>query len=102
MAKKQAFNMEDYLRNNLQTTLREEFGRKTIERTEMPEYFDTSLNPLMPLRPYQKEAFQYFINFSLTCDRISISNFNFYPWKRHRYNWVIYIYNDQPKNHRKK
>jgi len=63
MAKKQAFNMEDYLRNNLQTTLREEFGRKTIERTEMPEYFDTSLNPLMPLRPYQKEAFQYFINF---------------------------------------
>lgn len=39
MAKKQVFNMEDYLRNNLQVTLREEFGRKTIERTEMPEYF---------------------------------------------------------------
>ncbi|MDD2960845.1 MAG: DEAD/DEAH box helicase family protein [Muribaculaceae bacterium] len=63
MAKKQAFSMEDYLRNNLQSTLREEFGRKTIERTEMPEYFGTSLNPFMPLRPYQKEAFQYFINF---------------------------------------
>lgn len=63
MAKKQAFNMDDYLRDNLQATLREEFGRKTIERTEMPEYFGTSLNPFMPLRPYQKEAFQYFINF---------------------------------------
>lgn len=63
MAKKQVFNMEDYLRNNLQSALREEFGRKTIERTEMPEYFVTSLNPLMPLRPYQKEAFQYFLNF---------------------------------------
>lgn len=63
MAKKQAFNMENYLRNNLQSTLREEFGRKTIERTEMPEYFGTSLNPMMPLRPYQKEAFQYFLNF---------------------------------------
>ena len=55
--------MEDYLRNNLQTSLREEFGRKTIERTDIPEYFETSLNPLMPLRPYQKEAFQYLLNF---------------------------------------
>ncbi len=63
MAKKQAFSMEDYLRDNLQATLQKEFGRKTIERTEMPEYFGTSLNPLMPLRPYQKEAFKYFINF---------------------------------------
>lgn len=63
MAKKQTFSMEDYLRDNLQYKLREEFGRKTIEKTEMPEYFGTSLNPLMPLRPYQKEAFQYFLNF---------------------------------------
>lgn len=62
MAKKE-FSMEDYLRNNLQQTLREEFGKKTIERTEIPEYFNTALNPLMPLRPYQKEAFQYFLNY---------------------------------------
>ena len=63
MAKKQAFSMEDYLRDNLQATLREEFGKKNIERTEMPAYFGSSLNPFMPLRLYQKEAFQYFINF---------------------------------------
>lgn len=64
MAKTKAFNMEDYLRNNLQSRLREEFGRKTIEeRTELPEYLGASLNPLMPLRPYQKEAFQYFLNY---------------------------------------
>ncbi len=55
--------MEDYLRGNLQSKLRDEFGRRNIESTEMPEYFGTSLNPSMPLRPYQKEAFQYFINF---------------------------------------
>lgn len=63
MVKKQAFNMEEYLRNNLQSTLREEFGRKTIEKTELPENVSSSLNPMMPLRPYQKEAFQYFINY---------------------------------------
>lgn len=63
MAKKQAFDMETYLRNNLQSKLQIELGKKQIEKTELPEYFNTSLNPLMPLRPYQKEAFQYFIKF---------------------------------------
>jgi len=63
MAKKQAFDMESYLRDNLQCKLQMEFGKRQIEQTEMPDYFDKSLNPLMPLRPYQKEAFQYFINF---------------------------------------
>lgn len=63
MAKKQAFDMEAFLRNNLQSRLQIELGKQLIEKTEMPEYFGTSLNPLMPLRPYQKEAFQYFINF---------------------------------------
>ncbi|MCM1451343.1 MAG: DEAD/DEAH box helicase family protein [Clostridium sp.] len=55
--------MESYLRNNLQSKLQIELGKRMIEKTEMPEYFGTSLNPLMPLRTYQKEAFQYFINF---------------------------------------
>lgn len=55
--------MESYLRNNLQSKLQIELGKRLIEKTNMPEYFGTSLNPLMPLRPYQKEAFQYFINF---------------------------------------
>lgn len=63
MAKKQAFDMESYLRNNLQSKLQIELGKRLIEKTEMPEYFGTSLNPLMPLRTYQKEAFKYFINF---------------------------------------
>lgn len=63
MAKQQTFDMETYLRNNLQVKLQIELGKRTIEKTEMPECFSTSLNPLMPLRPYQKEAFQYFINF---------------------------------------
>lgn len=63
MAKQQTFDMESYLRNNLQAKLQVELGKRPIERTEMPECFSTSLNPLMPLRPYQKEAFQYFINF---------------------------------------
>lgn len=63
MAKNQPFDLESYLHNNLQNKLLLEFGRKQIERTELPEYFNTSLNPLMPLRPYQKEAFQYFLNY---------------------------------------
>ena len=64
MAKAQAFNMEDFLRNNLQSKLREELGRKTIEeRTKLPDYLVTSLNPSMPLRPYQELAFKYFLNY---------------------------------------
>lgn len=63
MAKKQTFDMASYLRNNLQSKLQMELGKRMIEGTELPEYFNTSLNPLMPLRPYQKEAFQYFINY---------------------------------------
>lgn len=63
MAKKQAFDMESYLRNNLQCKLQMQLGKQPIESTKLPEYLSTSLNPFMPLRPYQKEAFQYFINF---------------------------------------
>lgn len=63
MAKKQTFDLDNYLRNNLQSKLQIELGKRLIENTELPEYINTSLNPLLPLRPYQKEAFQYFINF---------------------------------------
>lgn len=63
MPQKQTFDIKSYLENNLQRTLQREFGNQSIKATDMPEYFGTSLNPLMPLRPYQKEAFQYFINF---------------------------------------
>ena len=61
MAKKnQHISIDDFLRDNLQATLREELGKRQIEKVEMPSSFVTSLNPMMPLRPYQKDAFQYF------------------------------------------
>lgn len=64
MAKKQQeISIEDFLRDNLQNTLRMELGKKQIERVEMPSSFATALNPMMPLRPYQTEAFQYFFSF---------------------------------------
>lgn len=65
MAKKQlqGLSIDNFLRNNLQAKLREEIGRKQIERVEMPSCFATALNPIMRLRPYQMEAFQYFFSY---------------------------------------
>lgn len=64
MAKKQKeISLEDFLRDNLQNTLRQELGKKQIERVEMPSSFATALNPMMRLRPYQTEAFQYFFSY---------------------------------------
>ena len=48
---------------HLHQTLLEEFGRKQIEKTELPFYLINNLNPHFLLRPYQKEAFSYFINY---------------------------------------
>ena len=53
----------DTPQGNLQQILREEFGKRTIEDTELPPYFASSLNPAKPLRPYQRLCFQYFINY---------------------------------------
>lgn len=61
--KQQEISIDDFLRNNLQATLRSEIGRKQIERVEMPSSFSTALNPMMRLRPYQIEAFQYFFSY---------------------------------------
>lgn len=47
----------------LQDIIREEFGKRSIENIAMPEYFATSLNPMLKLRPYQKECFQYFLTY---------------------------------------
>lgn len=47
----------------LQNLLREEFGKRTIENMSLPDYFPTSLNPMMHLRPYQEECFKYFITY---------------------------------------
>ena len=50
-------------RKNLQDVLKEEFGKRTIENTELPNYFTQSLNPAMKLRPYQEDCFKYFITY---------------------------------------
>ena len=47
----------------LQDIIREEFGKRSIENIAMPEYFATTLNPMLKLRPYQKECFQYFLTY---------------------------------------
>lgn len=47
----------------LQETIEQEFGRKTITRTSMPEYFETGLNPSKQLRPYQEECMKYFLTY---------------------------------------
>ena len=38
----------------------EEFGRRTIESTEIPDYLKDNLSPKFELRPYQEEAFARF------------------------------------------
>lgn len=41
--------------------LREEVGRKTIQRVEIPLSIRQNLHPKMEMRPYQADAFQHFI-----------------------------------------
>lgn len=41
----------------------DEFGRRFIEATDIPNFLRNNLNPKLPIRPYQKKAFQYFINY---------------------------------------
>lgn len=49
--------------SNLQDALREEFGKRYIERLQLPSYFSDSLSPMRILRPYQEECFRYFITY---------------------------------------
>ena len=44
----------------LYDTILEEFGRRTIQDTEIPNYLKDNLNPKFELRPYQEEAFARF------------------------------------------
>ena len=44
----------------LYETILEEFGRRTIQNTEIPNYLKDNLNPTFELRPYQEEAFARF------------------------------------------
>lgn len=48
---------------NLQDKLEREYGRQTISRRKLPDYFETSLSPSRKLRPYQEECFRYFLTY---------------------------------------
>ena len=56
-------NVQAAPHDNLQSLLQKEFGKRSIESVEMPRYFLKSLNPAMPLRPYQRKCFQYFFTY---------------------------------------
>ena len=45
----------------LYDTILEEFGRRTLQNTEIPDYLKDNLNPKFELRPYQEEAFARFL-----------------------------------------
>jgi type III restriction enzyme len=54
-------NMADI--KTLHQTLIEEFGKKTIEKTDIPAAITDNLNPAFTIRPYQTRAFQFFLNY---------------------------------------
>ena len=47
----------------LHQILIEEFGKRTIERTELPATVTGNLNPAFNIRPYQLRAFQFYLNY---------------------------------------
>src|SRR5688572_9318640 len=47
----------------LYQVLTEELGRRTIEKTPLPQSVTSNLNPVLPIREYQERAFQYSINY---------------------------------------
>lgn len=47
----------------LQEIIKDEFGKRSIERTEIPSVIINNLAPSKPLRPYQREALQYAITY---------------------------------------
>lgn len=47
----------------LHQLLIEELGKRTIEKTELPNCIAGNLNPVFPMRSYQQKAFQFFLNY---------------------------------------
>lgn len=47
----------------LHQLLIEELGKRTIDKTELPRIITGNLNPLFPMRLYQENAFQFFLNY---------------------------------------
>jgi type III restriction enzyme len=52
------------LKDSLQQTLTEEFGKKTLEALVIPSRILENLSPQKQLRPYQTKAFQYYLQYS--------------------------------------
>jgi type III restriction enzyme len=52
------------LKNSLQQSLTEEFGKKTIDAITIPTHITNNLNPNFPIRPYQSKAFQYYFQYT--------------------------------------
>jgi len=48
---------------SLQQKLIEYFGTQRIENTSLPSIITNNLNPKFKLRPYQEQAFKYFLNY---------------------------------------
>jgi len=51
------------LKDSLQQTLTEEFGKKTLDAIAVPSRILDNLNPEKELRPYQTKAFQYYLQY---------------------------------------
>lgn len=47
----------------LQQLLIEELGKRSIEKTELPDLITNNLNPSFAIREYQQKAFQFFLNY---------------------------------------
>lgn len=47
----------------LQQIIEQEFGRQTIARTQLPEYFETGMTPTKHLRPYQEDCMRHFLTY---------------------------------------
>lgn len=47
----------------LQQIIEQEFGRQTIARTQLPDYFETGITPTKHLRPYQEDCMRYFLTY---------------------------------------
>ncbi|MCR5569838.1 MAG: DEAD/DEAH box helicase family protein [Paludibacteraceae bacterium] len=47
----------------LQQLLKEELGKKNIEKKELPDYLETSLSPARKMRPYQADCLRYFLSY---------------------------------------
>lgn len=58
--KKTEISIDEYLQNNLQALLREEFGKRYFDNAVLSDCYNGALTPKKILRPYQLECLKYF------------------------------------------